>query len=44
MLFNVHELIVSNYIAVSINNLLQDVSARKASVSCVQNIDSFVRS
>ena len=33
---HVGELIVSNYVAVSINNWLQDVLAAEASVSCVQ--------
>ena len=37
-LFNVSELIMSNYVAVSINNWLQEVSAMKAFVSCVQNL------
>ena len=34
----VGELIVSNYVALSINNRLQDVSATKAFVSCMQNV------
>ena len=34
--FNVGKLIVSSYIAVSITNWLQDVSATKAFVSCVK--------
>ena len=37
MLFNVGELIVSKYVAKLINNKLQDVSATKAFISCVQN-------
>ena len=40
-LFNVGELIVSNYVAVSVNNWLQDVSATKAFVSCVQKLDIY---
>ena len=38
MLFNVGELIVSKYVAESINNWLQDVSATRAFVSWIQNV------
>ena len=38
VLLYVGELIMSNYVAVSINNWLQDVSATKAFISCVQNV------
>ena len=37
MLLNVYELIVSKYIAESINNWLQDVSATKPFIGCIQN-------
>ena len=36
MLFNVGKLIVSNYVALSINNRLQDALATRAE-SCIQN-------
>ena len=41
-IYSVGELIVSKYVAESINNWLQDVLAMKALVSCVQNLPSVV--
>ena len=43
MLFNVGELIVSNYVAESINNWLQDISATKAFVSSLYAADKGLR-
>ena len=43
MLFNVGELIVSNYVAVSINNSLQNISAMKAFVSSLYAADKGLR-